>query len=71
VIDSGHADLAPKAAFNLGVLRQDRGDLDGAERAYQLAIDSGHPSAAYCAREEMMQLRDAPGAADAMCGSTL
>lgn len=41
-IDSGHADRAPKAAFNLGVLREDRDDFEGAERAYQLAIDSGH-----------------------------
>jgi hypothetical protein len=63
--------MAPKAAFNLGVLRGDQGDLVGAEQAYQLAIDSGHPSAASCARELMMQLYDAPGAADAICASTL
>ena len=72
VIESGHADMAPKAAFNLGVLREDQGDLAGTEQAYQLAIDSGHPTAASCAREVMQLLRrdDAPAASDAICGST-
>ena len=41
-IDSGHADEAPAAAFNLGVLREEQGDPAGAVAAYQLAIDSGH-----------------------------
>jgi len=49
--------MAPKAAVNLGVLREGRGDIAGAERAYQLAIDSGHPKAASFAREAVKQLR--------------
>ena len=41
-IDSGHADAAPRAAVNLGLLLQEQGDVDGAKAAYQQAIDSGH-----------------------------
>ena len=51
VIDSGHADQAPQAAVNLGVLCHGREDFAGAERAFQLVIDSGHadmaPKAAF------------------------
>ena len=70
----GQPPIGLRGWVNLGVLREDQGDLDGAERAYQLAIDSGHPLAAPCAREVMMQLRggdDAAGGADALCASTL
>ena len=41
-IDSGHAEYAPRAAVNLGVLRGEQGDVPGAKAAYQAAIDSGH-----------------------------
>ena len=43
---SGHADAAPMAAVNLGVLLAEQGDADGAKAAYQQAIDSGHADAA-------------------------
>jgi tetratricopeptide (TPR) repeat protein len=41
-IDSGHADIAPRALLTLGVLLQQQGDLDGARAALLQAIDSGH-----------------------------
>ena len=40
--DSGHTDQAPRAAFNLGVLLAQQGDVAGAKEGYQKAIDSGH-----------------------------
>jgi tetratricopeptide (TPR) repeat protein len=46
VIDSGHPDVAPMAAFGLGVLLKEQGDLAGARAAWQRGIDSGHPDAA-------------------------
>ncbi|MEU4540282.1 tetratricopeptide repeat protein, partial [Streptosporangium sp. NPDC023825] len=36
-------DHAPQAAFNLGVLLDEQGDPQGAQEAYQLAINSDHP----------------------------
>jgi len=39
---SGHQDVAPRAALNLGRLLEGRGDPAGTAAAYQLAIDSGH-----------------------------
>jgi len=47
VIDSGDPDWAPKARFNLGLLRAERGDVAGARAAYQQAIDSDHPDASF------------------------
>ena len=44
--DSGHADQAPAAAFNLAVLLKEQGDAAGAKAAWQQAVDSGHPDAA-------------------------
>ena len=44
--DSGHADAAPMAAYNLGLLLQNQGDVQGAKDAYQKAIDSGDADAA-------------------------
>jgi TPR repeat protein len=41
-IDSGHAEAAPMAAVNLGVLLAGQGDVVGARAAYQVAIDSSH-----------------------------
>jgi tetratricopeptide (TPR) repeat protein len=46
VIDSEHAEAAPRAAFNLGILFENRGEYDLAVEAYQRAIDSGHPEEA-------------------------
>src|SRR5215203_6965662 len=43
VIDSGHAQWAPRAAFNLGMLFEERGEYDLAEEAYQQVIGSGRP----------------------------
>ncbi|GAB3441495.1 hypothetical protein GCM10027570_07750 [Streptomonospora sediminis] len=37
------ADGSVHAAFVLGWLRQEKGDLDGAEEAYQQAVDGDHP----------------------------
>ncbi len=39
---SGHADAAPRAARDLGLLLAERDDMEGAKAAYQQAIDSGH-----------------------------
>ena len=44
--NSGHTDVAPRAAFSLGNLLREQGDADGAKAAYQQAIDSGHPDTA-------------------------
>ncbi len=41
-IDSQHADQAPRAARNLGLLLAEQGDAAGAKTAYQHAIDSQH-----------------------------
>jgi tetratricopeptide (TPR) repeat protein len=45
-IASEHAEWAPKAAFDLGVLFEQRGAYDLAQEAYQQAINSGHPEVA-------------------------
>jgi tetratricopeptide (TPR) repeat protein len=37
------APTAPAAAFNLGVLQEERGNPEAAATAYQQAIDTGHP----------------------------
>jgi tetratricopeptide (TPR) repeat protein len=51
VIDSGHPEAAPRAAYNLGILFEERGEYDLAVEAYQQAIDSEHaewaPKAAF------------------------
>ena len=41
-IDSGHADQAPTAAFNLGYLLEKQGDLAGARAAYERAVKWEH-----------------------------
>jgi tetratricopeptide (TPR) repeat protein len=46
VIASEHAEAAPRAAFNLGILFEERGEYDLAVEAYQQAINSGHPEVA-------------------------
>jgi hypothetical protein len=43
LIDTGHADAAPMAAFNLGLLLEQHGDTEGARAAYRLATQSKHP----------------------------
>jgi hypothetical protein len=40
-IDSGHADVAQMAAFNVGGVLWREGDVQGAKDAYKKAIDSG------------------------------
>src|SRR5260370_5728918 len=42
-IDSSHADIAPLAAFNLGLLLRKQGDLARAKAAYQQAGNAGRP----------------------------
>jgi predicted negative regulator of RcsB-dependent stress response len=56
-IDSGHAEWAPRAAINLGVLLAKQGDVDGAWAAYQRAIDSGHAEWAPKAAASLRRLR--------------
>src|SRR6266487_5231192 len=46
VAHSGQPEMAPMAAYNLGVLLQEQGDVTGAQVAYRQAIDSGHPDQA-------------------------
>jgi tetratricopeptide (TPR) repeat protein len=41
-IAAQNSDAAPMAAFNLGVLLEEQGDLEGAKAAFQQAIDSDH-----------------------------
>ena len=46
VIDSGHPEEAPRAAFDLGLMLDKLDEYNLAEEAYQQAIDSGHPEEA-------------------------
>jgi len=66
---SGHAEAAPLAAVNLGVLRKRLGDTDGAVAALEQASASRHPHAAPWASVSLGMLRkhlgDAVGAAAA------
>ena len=55
-IDSGHSDMAPKSAYNLGVLRAEQGDPTGAAAAFRVAIDSGRPDVAPAARVQLGHL---------------
>jgi TPR repeat protein len=51
---SGHPEWAPRAAINLGILRENfLNDVAGAGRAYQQVIDSGHRE---CAPKAAMRL---------------
>jgi tetratricopeptide (TPR) repeat protein len=45
-VAGGSSDYSAQAAFNLGALLEERGDAEGAEAAYQHAIDSGYPDEA-------------------------
>jgi tetratricopeptide (TPR) repeat protein len=67
--DSGHTDMASKAAFNLGVVLANQGDVQGAKDAYQKAIDSGHADMAPTAAANLGLLLadqgDVQGAKDA------
>jgi hypothetical protein len=40
LIDAGHADAAPMAAFKLGLLLEQHADTEGARHAYRLAVFS-------------------------------
>jgi non-ribosomal peptide synthetase-like protein len=66
---SGHAEAAPLAAVNLGLLRRRLGDTDGAVAAFEQASRSQHPHAAPWASVSLgllrKQLGDAGGAAAA------
>src|SRR5262249_47977533 len=66
---SGHADAAPRAARNLGVLLVEQGDVQGAKDAFQKAIDSGHADEAPKATIDLGRLLaeqgDVQGAKDA------
>lgn len=42
-VDHGDPDPAPRAAVSLRTLRLEFGDPAGAQRAFQVAKDSGHP----------------------------
>ena len=57
-VDSGRAEQAPMAAFDLGLLLAGRGDLAGARAAYQIAIDSGHAEYAPKAATNLRLLLD-------------
>jgi hypothetical protein len=57
VIDSEHAEWAPKAAFDLGILFEQREEYARAEEAYQQAINFGHPEVAH---KGMHNLRGLP-----------
>ena len=54
--DSGHCELAPMAAWALGSQLKKCGDLDGAQQAYQQALDSHHPLHSELARNYLAQL---------------
>jgi tetratricopeptide (TPR) repeat protein len=62
---SGHADVAPLAAFTLGLLLAEQGDAKGAKAAYQRAIDSGHAGAAPMAAVDLGVLLADQGDAEA------
>ena len=47
--------------FNLGVLLEDQGDVQGAKDAFQKAIDSGHADAAPTAAVNLGVLLEEPG----------
>lgn len=61
---SGHADQAPAAARNLGVLLEGQGDVEGAKAAYQRAIDSGHADQARRAAVNLEVLQNEQGYVD-------
>src|SRR6266567_4569985 len=56
VAHSGQPEMAPMAAYNLGVLLQEQGDVAGARAAFQQAIDSGHSDQASAALRALQQL---------------
>jgi tetratricopeptide (TPR) repeat protein len=47
---------AGQAAYDLGILLQEQKDLEGAQTAFQLAVDSSHPTAAPSAAVRLGQL---------------
>ncbi len=57
-MDSGHPDVSPMAAVNLGLLLAGQGDVAGERAAYQRAIDSGHPDAGPVAGRNLGLLDD-------------
>jgi hypothetical protein len=65
-IDSGHTDLIPAGAVNLGLLLAMQGNIAGARDTYQKAITSGHaewaPAALVCLGLLLAQQGDDSGA---------
>ena len=60
LVDSGDDD-APNAAFSLGVLRKEQGDLVAAAKAFQVAIDSRHADHAPMAAMDLGVVRKEQG----------
>jgi tetratricopeptide (TPR) repeat protein len=56
---------AGQAAYDLGILLEEQGDLEGAQTAFQLAVDSSHPAAAPLAAVRLGQLLADSGDLDA------
>jgi len=61
VIATGHADQAPAAMINLGVLEHGQGDLVEARQWWERAIATGHADAAARARRELRDLERREG----------
>lgn len=55
-VASGHPEVAPRAAYNLGNLLFDQGEYPNATQEYQRAIDSGHPDVAPAALDSLKRL---------------
>jgi tetratricopeptide (TPR) repeat protein len=64
VAHSGHPEMVPMAAYNLGVLLHELGDVAGARTAYQRALDTGHYDAAPMAAHNLGLLLQEQGDVD-------
>jgi tetratricopeptide (TPR) repeat protein len=60
--DAKNPEVAGQALFNLGVLAEERGDLEGAEAAYRRADERGHADAAFALGVLLQQRGDLEGA---------
>ena len=57
-IDSDHAEMAPTAAYNLGILLFKKGDIAGSDIAFRTAIGSGHAGIASTAAAAWEYFKD-------------
>ena len=57
-IDSGHAEMAPTAAYNLGILLFKKGDIAGSDIAFRTAIGLGHSGIASTAAAAWEYFKD-------------